>query len=108
LTPQKWRFLIRIQVEQPSVIQIRTPAPLCGWVKVFLRDGRISFPRHQLRTIVVSESPVLNTITAFALWRIEKIWFVWTQMQASSPVQAKKDNGCKTKQPSSEGTMKPD
>src|SRR5207302_5764088 len=104
--------------EQACVIPSGTSPPLCGWGKVFPRDGRTCFPRHQLRTIVASESPVLDTITAFALWRIEKIWcfcnaLVPTRMREarSSPAQMtygnkiKQDNGCTLTQPSG-GTIK--
>ena len=103
LPAQKRRLLIRIQVEQACVIPIGTSPPVCGWVKVFPRDGRTSFPRHQLRTIVASESPVLDTITAFALWRIEKIWFfctalVPTRMREARSSPAQMTSGNKRKQ----------
>ena len=55
LSTQERRFLFRIQVEQPRIVEFFADRLVGLQIQLFLRDGR-SFPGHQPRSVVVRES----------------------------------------------------
>jgi hypothetical protein len=73
LPAQEGRFLFHVQVEHSRVIECavgRRVRRLVGWwVQLLLRDGGTAFSRHQIRSVVVSESLSANNYNCF--WGIE-------------------------------------
>ena len=70
LPAQKWRFLVRIQVDQARIVEILAWRLVprvdgAGRVQLFLRDGGTAFSRHQFRSVVVEESLSFFNIAAF-------------------------------------------
>src|SRR5436190_2703418 len=70
LRPQEWRFLLRVQVEQASVVKVFARRTVGRGVQLFL-DGGTASSRHQARSVVVGTAEQIH-YNFFTVREIEK------------------------------------